>query len=123
MTRTTSQAFSGAGMLLDDGFRARLRLAWRLLRDDRVTPLKFFLPLVLVIYLASPVDAIPDVLLGIGQIDDLGIVAIALMLFVRIMPWLAPPEVVAEHAGSARHTSTAPRAGTAFEADFRVRGK
>lgn len=128
MARPTHLAFSGATLLMDDGFRARLLLAWRLLWDDRVSPLKYAVPMLLAMYIASPIDTIPDVLLGLGQIDDLGIAVIALMLFVRIMPWLAPSEVVAEYSGATRRAAPPDlrdtnRAHEAVEADFRIRGE
>ena len=46
----------------------------------------------LVPYLASPIDLIPDFLPGIGQLDDALLVAAALRYVVR----LAGPEVIAE---------------------------
>ena len=75
----------------------RTRLAWRLLRDPRVSALKYALPALLFVYLMSPVDAVPDFLLGVGQSDDLGIAVAAVMLLVRIIPRLAPGHVVDEH--------------------------
>lgn len=126
MARTTNAAFHGAGLLMDEGFRARFFLAWHLLRDDRVSPLKYAVPIALAAYVVSPIDTIPDVFLGFGQIDDIGIFVIALMLFVRIMPWLAPREVVAEYASgtqreAAWETGNANATGDAVEADFRLR--
>ena len=47
----------------------------------------------LVPYLASPIDLIPDFLPGIGQLDDVLLVAAALRYVVR----RAGSEVVAEH--------------------------
>jgi uncharacterized membrane protein YkvA (DUF1232 family) len=127
MARTVGHAFTGASLLLDGGFRNQLRLAWRLLRDDRVTSLKFVLPALLALYVASPVDPIPDFLIGVGQIDDLGVAVVALMLLVRIMPWLAPAQVVDEHIRTmAGHGTPAERsndpAGRAVDASFRVHG-
>ena len=74
MDRRTTTAFAGASALLDRGIRDQLRLGWRLLRDERVSALKFALPALLALYLVSPVDVIPDILLGPGQMDDLGVV-------------------------------------------------
>jgi uncharacterized membrane protein YkvA (DUF1232 family) len=42
------------------------------------------------VYLISPVDFVPDVLLGLGQLDDLGIILLGIALFVR----LCPPDIV-----------------------------
>ena len=69
MNRRTTTAFAGASVLLDRGIRDQLRLGWRLLRDERVPALKFALPALLGLYVVSPLDPIPDFLLGLGQID------------------------------------------------------
>ena len=74
MKRRTTAAFAGASALLDRGIRDQLRLSWRLLRDERVSAFKFALPALLALYLMSPIDLIPDFLLGLGQMDDLGVV-------------------------------------------------
>ncbi len=69
------------------------RLAWRLLLDPRV-PLwvKTIVPASL-IYLISPVDFVPDVIPGLGQLDDLAVVVVGVKLFIE----LCPPEIVREH--------------------------
>jgi len=68
----------------------RLRLVWQLFWDGRV-PMwtKLVLPASL-LYLISPVDFVPDVLLGLGQLDDLGVILLGIALFIR----LCPPEIV-----------------------------
>jgi uncharacterized membrane protein YkvA (DUF1232 family) len=45
------------------------------------------------IYLISPVDLIPDVALGLGQLDDLAVLVIGIKLFIE----LCPPALVREH--------------------------
>jgi len=69
------------------------RLAWRLMLDPRV-PLwvKMIVPASLV-YLISPIDFIPDVIPGLGQLDDLAIVVIGVKLFIE----LCPTEIVRQH--------------------------
>ena len=104
----------------------RTRLAWRLLRDPRVSALKYALPALLFVYLMSPVDAVPDFLLGVGQSDDLGIAVAAVMLLVRIIPRLAPGHVVDEHLrdmGQANREwePRAPRDDGVINARFSVR--
>ena len=47
----------------------------------------------MMIYLLSPVDFIPDLALGLGQLDDLAIFLVGLRLFIDI----CPPELVAEY--------------------------
>jgi uncharacterized membrane protein YkvA (DUF1232 family) len=68
----------------------QLRLVWLLFKDDRVSMwAKSVIPLSL-LYTISPVDFIPDVILGFGQLDDLGVILLGIALFLR----LAPPDLV-----------------------------
>ena len=70
------------------------RLALRLLQDSRVpTWLKIGVPLLVALYFISPVDLIPDFLIGPGQLDDLGVLLLGFSLLIR----LAPQSVVEEH--------------------------
>jgi uncharacterized membrane protein YkvA (DUF1232 family) len=62
------------------------RLALRLMRDPSVPVLTRAVPVLAALYLVSPIDLIPDLLLGLGQLDDLGVVALALELFLRLSP-------------------------------------
>lgn len=68
----------------------QLRLVWLLFRDKRV-PLwpKSVLP-ILLLYIVSPVDILPDLFIGLGQLDDLGILLLGMTLFVK----LCPPDIV-----------------------------
>jgi uncharacterized membrane protein YkvA (DUF1232 family) len=70
-----------------------IKLLVRLMRDPRVQPRSKALLLVTVGYLVSPIDVIPDMVPGVGQLDDIIIVAFALdHLLNRI-----PEELVQEH--------------------------
>lgn len=70
------------------------RLALRLLQDPRVpTWIKVGVPVLVALYFFSPVDIIPDFLIGPGQLDDLGVLLLGLSLIIR----LAPQSVVDEH--------------------------
>ncbi len=83
---------------VDPGLIDHVRLALRLYRDPRISILlKMMLPLFALIYLVSPIDLIPDFILGLGQIDDLGVLTIAVLLISKLLPRLAPDEIVAEH--------------------------
>jgi len=77
---------------------------WRLFRDRRV-PLaaKLVLPLLL-LYVLTPFDIVPDFIPVLGQLDDLLIVGLGLALFLR----LCPPQVVAEHMRSWQSESKNP---------------
>src|SRR5215207_1038343 len=126
MQRRTTSHFAGASALLDRGIRDQLRLSWRLLRDERVSALKFALPAFLALYVVSPIDPIPDFLLGLGQVDDIGIVIAGVLLLARIIPRLAPGHVVDEHLrdmGLDHQTAkTSAKPGEVLDARFNVRG-
>jgi uncharacterized membrane protein YkvA (DUF1232 family) len=67
----------------------RFRLAWRLAVSPRV-PLRARLPLALLLmYLAMPLDIIPDFIPVLGQLDDVLVAGIAVWWFLRT----CPPEV------------------------------
>jgi uncharacterized membrane protein YkvA (DUF1232 family) len=67
-------------------FRQKLRLAWALVRDPRIPCAVRAIPVLLVLYLAMPLDLVPDFLPVIGQLDDLLILAIGAGLMVRFVP-------------------------------------
>ncbi len=75
----------------------RSLLTWKLLWDRRVGFLPKLIPLLAVVYLVSPIDLVPAVALGplapLGTLDDVGIMLLALNLFVQA----APPDVVREY--------------------------
>jgi uncharacterized membrane protein YkvA (DUF1232 family) len=129
MVHKSAGAFVGARQLLDQSVRDQMRLAWRLLRDERVSGLKYVLPALLTAYVLSPLDPIPDVLVGIGQMDDIGVVIALLMLTSRLLPKLAPADVVDEHLramGRRGRASAAPppaAASPVVDATFRVRDR
>ena len=76
------------------GLVRQARLGWRLLRDSRVPAWVKMVPVVGLIYFLSPIDIIPDwVLPGLGELDDLVVLVLALKMFVD----LSPPGVVREH--------------------------
>ncbi len=77
-----------------DGLIRQSRLVWRLWRDGRVPGWIKLIPFAGVIYLLSPIDLIPDMMLpGLGQLDDLAILLLAVKMFVD----LSPSVVVREH--------------------------
>lgn len=81
----------------------RVRLTWRLFHDDRVPVwMKALVPIIAVIYLIVPIDLVPDFLIGLGQIDDLGVIGIAVFAMSKILPRLAPSTVSAEHLAEMR---------------------
>lgn len=81
-----------------------LRLVWRLLNDARVSRIpKLIIPAAL-LYIISPIDLFPDLALGLGQLDDVGIVALAIALFIEACPRPLVEEhrraLAAEHSAS-----------------------
>ena len=71
-----------------------VRLYWRLMRDPRVSLVPKVVLVAGILYFLLPFDLLPDFpLIGLGWLDDLVIVALALSAFVR----LCPARVVQEH--------------------------
>ncbi len=92
------------------GFRVwrMARLVWPLLRDPRVPfPIKLVPPAAL-LYLFFPVDLVPDFFPALGQLDDLTVLFLSLLLFVR----LCPEEVVREHVRPTTPRQRKGRTGT-----------
>ena len=72
----------------------RLTLSWRLMADRRVGVFHKLIPPLALLYVVSPVDFIPELLLGpFGVVDDIGVAILALEFFIR----MAPSDVVKEH--------------------------
>ena len=86
---------------------SHLRLGVRLVREPRVPVVLKLVPVLVGLYVLSPIDLVPDLLPVLGQLDDLAIVAAGLELFVR----LCPPATVAFHreaiAGRRRYSPMA----------------
>ena len=70
-----------------------VKLVVRLMRDRRVPARSKALLVLLAGYLVSPVDAVPDFIAGLGQLDDIVIAAFALDQILNRVP----EEVVLEH--------------------------
>ena len=69
------------------------RLVWRLLRDSDVPSWLKMIPPATLLYLLFPIDFIPDPMLGLGQLDDIGVILLGLKLFIE----LSPQEIVRRH--------------------------
>jgi len=79
------------GFLAETTRQARLIL--RLLRDRRVAIWPKLIVPATIVYLLSPIDLLPDPILGLGQIDDFAVILIGMKLFVE----LCPTRIVREH--------------------------
>lgn len=88
---TSSRAFGARIKRL--GWRQKLRLARRIVGDRRVPWTARLVPAGVILYLAMPLDIIPDFLPVIGQLDDLLVLALGAWLLVR----LTPDAVLREH--------------------------
>lgn len=70
-----------------------MQLVWRLMLDPRVPFFpKLIVPLV-ALYVLSPLDVVPDVILVLGQLDDIALLFFGTKVFIN----LCPPDVVMEH--------------------------
>ncbi len=74
-------------------FVRTLRLVLRLMQDPRVPIFPKLIIPAAVIYVLSPIDLLPDLILGLGQVDDIAIVIFGVRFFIE----MCPPDIVAEH--------------------------
>jgi len=70
-----------------------VRLFLRLVADSRVAVAAKALLVAAAVYVVSPVDLLPDLLVGLGVVDDLALLGMACRTFIQ----LCPRAVVAEH--------------------------
>jgi uncharacterized membrane protein YkvA (DUF1232 family) len=86
-----------------------------LLWDRRVpTILKVFIP-ISVSYLALPFDLVRDFIPLVGRFDDLIVLTLAMILFIR----LSPPQIVGEHREAIWSTRVVEQEGTT-DAEYQV---
>ena len=69
------------------------RLVWYLLRDPEVPFYLKILPLAAILYVIIPTDLIPDLALGVGQLDDITALVVGAKVFIE----MAPPHVVSHY--------------------------
>jgi uncharacterized membrane protein YkvA (DUF1232 family) len=69
------------------------RLVWRLLRDPDVPASLKAIPPASLLYLLFPFDFLPDLALGLGQLDDIAIILLGVKLFIE----LCPQDIVRRH--------------------------
>jgi len=75
---------------------SRVRLTGRLLREPAVPLIVKTLPLVAALYVIFPLDFVPDLIPVLGQLDDLGVIVVALEAFIH----LCPPDAIAFHGAA-----------------------
>jgi uncharacterized membrane protein YkvA (DUF1232 family) len=71
----------------------KARLAWRLVQDSRVPPLVRGIVVLPALYMASPIDLLPDVIPFVGRLDD----AFVFGLTANLLSRFTPVEVLTEH--------------------------
>lgn len=76
----------------------KIRLVYRLMLDPEVPIYLKALPFVGIIYLLIPFDFLPDVIPGLGQLDDLTILIIGAKMFID----MAPHQAVERHIKNMR---------------------
>jgi len=86
-------------------WRARFELAGRLVADERMPLSVRAIPALLVLYLAMPLDIVPDFIPVLGQLDDIAVVVVAVGLFARF----APVRIIEEHIATLEEESGARR--------------
>lgn len=69
------------------------RLLWRLFTDQRVSTWTKMIPVAAFLYIVSPIDLVPDFIVGLGQLDDLTI----LLGGLRVFRSMVPEHIVQEH--------------------------
>lgn len=96
----------------------QLRLMLKLMADPRVPTLTKLLPLGAVVYLLSPIDLVPDMIIGLGQLDDLGILVLGIKSFISMAPAHVVAELQAEISGG--KASNAHASEETVDASYRV---
>lgn len=87
---------------------SRLRLVGRLFMDPRVPIYLKLVPVASVVYALMPIDVIPDVIPVLGQLDDLGVVVLAVEAFIM----MAPQDIVREHTAAIERDLSKAHTGT-----------
>ncbi|MEZ4519680.1 MAG: DUF1232 domain-containing protein [Chloroflexota bacterium] len=88
--KNSTTSTSAADQLKDPNFLQELwqqiKLVYYLLRDGNVPIYMKLLPFVGIAYVLFPLDFIPDVIPGLGQLDDLTILIVGLKVFIEMAP-------------------------------------
>ena len=94
----------------------RMRLVFRLMRDPRVPFGLKIVPFLSIIYIVFPFDLIPDLIPALGQVDDLGVVILAVETFIM----MSPQAVVQQHMSDIESgNSTTPPKDTVVDGEWR----
>ncbi len=103
----------------------RGRLAFRLLKDSRVPIYLKVIPTIGLLYVISPLDFIPDLALGLGQLDDIGIILASIEGFIALCPQHVVDEHLAEINGVDPYITSSgtpsAKAGETIDGEYRVK--
>jgi uncharacterized membrane protein YkvA (DUF1232 family) len=95
------------------GFWANLfnsfRIAWKLMWDGQVPLSAKIVPVIAIIYILSPIDILPDLVPGLGQLDDVAILLLGVQAFIALSPQDIVKRIRAEIEG--RPSGGAPGGG------------
>ena len=97
-------------------FLNQARLVWRLWNDREVPLWAKVIPPLALLYILSPIDLLPDPVLGLGQLDDLAVLLLGAKLFVE----MAPPGVVQRHRDELAGSRPPAPEGEVVDASYRV---
>ena len=81
-TNSSDRRSPGFWMNLFNSFR----IAWQLMWDGKVPVSAKLVPILTILYILSPIELVPDVLVGLGQLDDLAILLLGVQLFIAVSP-------------------------------------
>ena len=84
MKKLTKKSHESPGFLTD--LIKKFRLAWFLIKDNTVPFTTKLIPFIILLYVVSPVDILPDLLPILGQIDDLALIIMGLDIFINNSP-------------------------------------
>jgi uncharacterized membrane protein YkvA (DUF1232 family) len=87
-------------------FFDKISLAGSLFRDNRIPIAPRIIALALVLYIASPIDLLPDFIPVIGYFDDILIVLVGAGLLLRSIPRYIIEEHVSRYEEQAREAKT-----------------
>ena len=74
--------------------RRKLTFVRLMIQDSRVPPYVKAVPFLLLLYLASPIDLIPDIIPVLGYLDDVLITLLAFMLIIKLTSGQVVEELV-----------------------------
>ncbi|HZQ05240.1 MAG TPA: DUF1232 domain-containing protein [Anaerolineae bacterium] len=93
------------------------QLVWRLMLDSRVPLFPKLILGLIILYVVSPLDVIPEaVFLLVGTLDDLAVLFLGTRLFIH----LCPPDVVMEHRRAIAGGSTTTTKKDYVDGTYRV---